>query len=200
MALVCPVGHPPGAGTTFCRLCGRPYIESADLPADSALAVMAAQRETLDQVRAAVTPAAALPVPEPTSEAPGPLTAPDPAPAGRMVPPPPGAPPLRTQPPAPGAPLVPAQPVGSPQAPDPSGGVHIQMPLVPVAPLVPYPALDERAEPTPDLPPADGSASQDGERSEPAVPARGRSVVLVATVAGFVGGALSGAGIQYLLG
>lgn len=30
MALVCPVGHPPGTGTTFCRLCGRDYVESVD--------------------------------------------------------------------------------------------------------------------------------------------------------------------------
>ncbi|MDP9182423.1 MAG: hypothetical protein M3P04_06555, partial [Actinomycetota bacterium] len=30
MALVCPVDHPPGVGTSFCRICGRTYVEVAE--------------------------------------------------------------------------------------------------------------------------------------------------------------------------
>lgn len=32
MALVCPVGHPSGVGTPYCRLCGRDYVETAEAP------------------------------------------------------------------------------------------------------------------------------------------------------------------------
>jgi hypothetical protein len=204
MALVCPVGHPPGVGTTFCRLCGRSYVDVADLPADHQLAVLAAQRETLDQVRAAVAPAAALPVPEPVR---APVSvpaaaAPSPEPTTRLAPPPPGAPPLRTAPPDLGAPLVPQQPA-PPQVPAVGpGGVHIQMPLVQAPPAAPVETMApvETAPPVPvelQVPVTDEHAAD--EQTQPAHPRRDR-VVLVATLAGFVGGAVSGAGVHYLLG
>lgn len=218
MALVCPAGHPPGVGTTFCRLCGRPYVDAAELPADSELAVLAAQRETLEQVRAAVAPAAALPVPERAA-----------------VLSPSGAPPLLTASPEPGVPVVPSQqagpvrvapvpaaPAGPPlEAPAPAphppapAGVHIQMPLVPSSsPEAPH--VEQRV-PVVEAAQAPTQASAEPAAAEPAafdpvVPGlelsdelerdahRHGRVVVLATLAGFVGGAISGAGVQYLLG
>jgi len=233
MALVCPSGHPPGVGTQFCRLCGRAYVEAADLPAGSQLAMMVSHREALDQVRAAVAPAAALPVPQsPPTAAPGqgssyaPVegTAPGPHPtpgAGarpvgqspQMVPPPPGAPPARTSPPPQGAPLVPTQPMPAaapapppmpaapPATPPVAGGVHIQMPLVPAAFA---PPVESARHLDPTVTDAAPLAGQPVEAADSAVPVeasrRDRGVVWVATLAGFVGGAISGAGVQYLLG
>jgi hypothetical protein len=176
-------------------------VEVADLPADSALAVLAAQREKVESVRAAVAPAAALPVPPPAAPQGFAPT------EGRMVPPPPGAPPLRTEPPAHGDALIPAQP----------GAVHIQMPLVPMPPAPPpveAPVETPAVAPVASAPAETATEAPSGRHEEETPvedvlsvqewnghhPRRDRGLIALATLAGFVGGAVSGAGVQYLLG
>jgi hypothetical protein len=57
MALVCPVDHPPGVGTTFCRICGRTYVVIEDVA-----------EVVAEAVAEVVAPVVAEVVPEPEPE------------------------------------------------------------------------------------------------------------------------------------
>lgn len=190
MALVCPVGHPAGVGTSFCRLCGRDYVEVEDVPATGALAMIGAPGEAA--APAAPAPSVQVPPPPPAPSVLTPPAPPVPVPAqglptgppagseglAAVVPMPPSAAPL---PPAPAAPVPDAQPF--PPVPVETGAHTVELPLVAVDDLVPA-----QAE-APEL-----------ESVSPVKAAMDRTVLLAATGAGFAGGAVAGALLHSLLG
>lgn len=191
MALVCPVGHPPGTGS-FCRLCGRDYVEADVAPEAQAPAAAAP-----------VVPAPAAPVEAPAAVTPG---------FGQPAPGPGGSPNPGFGQPAPGpgaAQQVMAQVVAMPPAAEPYQPHHsapvpdVQVPPVPVevgpghggvqlqAPVV---AVPQQAE-APEL----EQASEVDEPSK-AKAAVDRTLVLAAGGAGFVAGVLATLAASSLLG
>lgn len=173
MALMCPVNHPLGVGTTFCRLCGRTYIEVEDAPAPAALALLGAG------------PVARVETPPPFS-LPEPPHAPPavPAQAAPPPPPPPSAPPA--------APVLPqVMPVPA------TLGVQVHLPLVEAPSEVkPSPTSTQPLDlggPTLTAPEHDDAPSQVRRQLD-------RTAVLAGVLGGFVGGAVSGAAVTVLLG
>ena len=192
MALVCPVGHPAGVGTSFCRLCGRDYVEVEDVPATGALAMIGAPGEAVGAPAAPAAPAVLTPPPPPAPS----VLVPPPAPAvpaqglptgppvevlAPVVPMPPSAAPL---PPVPSAPVPDVQPF--PPVPVETGAHTVELPLVAVETVVP--AQAEAPEVENDEPVSAVKAAVD------------RTVLLAATGAGFAGGAVAGALLHSLLG
>jgi hypothetical protein len=178
MALVCPVGHPPGTGTRFCRLCGRDYLEVSEVV------------ETL------------VPVQEPPVEAKAVIPAMPVAPV-RPSAPPVASPPVAPPPPPPVAPVPPkpeppkALEVVAVPAPV---AIQVTMPLVPVGKPSP-------TSTTPvDLggPVIEGRPDEDSDEADEPKPGKvrrelDRAALLAGVVGGFFGGAVSGAAVTYLL-
>jgi len=192
MALVCPVGHPPGTGTSFCRLCGRDYVEVEDAPASGALARLAtdAQADAPAAPPLAAPPLAAPPPPQAPAHEPS---------LAQVFAMPPASQPLEVvaDAPLPDLHVVPPTPMEASASHEPThgGGLQVQLPLVAVpaqgeVPAVEAPAATEAAaEPEPEP-----------EASSPARAAVDRTVLLAATAAGFVGGAVSAVVMHSLLG
>ena len=122
MALVCPAGHPPGTGTTFCRLCGRDYLEVTEV-----VETLVPVQEPPVQAHAVVPPAPGAPPRPPGAPAPPAVVA-----APPVVPAPPVAPP-KVETPKPAAPEV---------------GLSVSMPLI-AAPLDPPDRTPTPVEPEP---------------------------------------------------
>lgn len=224
MALVCPVGHPPGTGTPFCRLCGRPYTEVEDVPAEAAMGLLAAPTVRMHEheLRAASSVAVLAP-PIPTQVTPAePVSAPVTAPVTEpvVVPTVPVQAIPLAEPVDPAArPTVWVDPHPAELAPATSGAapVTLHLPLVPsqapaptIAPTHANPlepavaaaiALSVReAVREAMLESAHQSATEGHEAAAPGVPARFDRTVMLATAAGVVGGLVSSAGLSFLLG
>ena len=212
MALVCPVDHPPGVGTTFCRICGRTYVEVEDAVAPAPapeLALVGAPAPVapppdsvflspLERKGEAVVSAPQPPLPVVTSPAPVvPPALEIPAPAGppvqaRHAAPAPVEPPAPFAPPAPPAPPVELVPVVGP------GAVQVHLPLVPA-----------QAGPSPtDTVPLQlggptvtaGDLTHEPEDKPSKVRVQlDRTAVLAGVVGGFLGGAVSGAAVTFFL-
>jgi hypothetical protein len=210
MALVCPVDHPPGVGTAFCRICGRTYVEVEDAfapepelalvgapapvtPPPDSLFLPAPERKGEAVVNA---PNPALPVPA----APAPVVPPTleiPAPAGppvqaRHAAPAPAEAPAPFAPPSPPAPQVELVPVVGP------GAVQVHLPLVPA---------QAGPSPTDTVPLQLGGptlTAEDLEHEPEDKPSKvrvqlDRTAVLAGVVGGFLGGAVSGAAVTLFL-
>lgn len=175
MALVCPVGHPQGVGTSFCRLCGRAYVEVPDAVVEAPEPVAPPPTQALVPEQAQPS-SVAVPV--------GAVPPAPPVPAPSAVPPPPPA--------APPAPPLPAPPVEVATA---TGGLQVHLPLVEHVPTharpTPFPPAATDTTPS-DLRGELLTPEQPGGTAEPGVRGLDRAALLVGGAAGFAGGALSG--------
>lgn len=195
MPLACPVGHPPGSGT-FCRLCGRDYVQSPALevvvetPAPEV--VEAPQVAPALELVLASAVAPDVPTDMPAAPPVVPLAMP---PAGVPATAFPGNP-------VPRAGDLPVGPLGVPaqaMSPESSAPLQVSFPLVPVeAPVVPAPEPVAQDSPVSEDAPEAETAEVAGD---PGVQVGvDRRTLVVATVAGFAGGLLSGAAVVTLLG
>ena len=175
MALVCPVGHPPGVGTSFCRLCGRTYVEVSEV-----VETLVPVQEPPVEAHAVVSPAPAAPAKGMSHHVP----VATPSVATPLVATPSVSPPLAPAPVVPKAPEVVAVP--SPVA------IQVTMPLV---------TMDTSDKPSPT---ATTPVDLGGHDPEPAKPSKvrrelDRAALLAGAMGGFVGGAVSGAVVTYVL-
>lgn len=236
-------------GTSFCRLCGRDYVEDPDAVVEAEVAPVVVEEPAVVGERVAPLPTGAV-IPAPAlsqdavrapvaagtaSSAPvaaAPVAA-APVAAAPVAWPPPPAPvlppaPLRTGPPAQAEPVAPAAagasaapvaPLVAAPAPAPfemvsvpaTGGLHVRLPLAELPDLSAASELDGVAVPRPGKPaPTDthpvalGGVTLTAPEEEPAEPVRtgrvlDRQAVLVGTLAGFLGGAVSGAAVTLFL-
>ena len=207
MALVCPVGHPPGNGS-FCRLCGRDFVEEQAL-APAAELVGAGASYELPVAAPAVGAPSAGPVPPPPPP-------PAPVPTALLVPPPasppvmpPSGPPAGAVPSTafPGNPVprvdAALPPTAFPGNPVPrADAAPLPAPSVsPEGPSLSFPLVEVPvAEPAEaDVEPA-AEAESEQEAEAVAVPGGvDRTTVLAGAFAGFLGGLVSGAGISIFL-
>lgn len=187
MALVCPAGHPPGVGTKFCRLCGRDYVDEPNpllqsLAPPATEAVIPVQAPSVESVTVPAAPWPPAPLPLVPSDVTGP----------------------------------PAQAVPAPAAPTPyelipvpaTGGLQVHLPLAELPDLSAASELDAVVAPQPGKPaPTDthplelGGPVLTAPEEEPVAAPRvwDRTTLLVGAVAGFVGGAVSGATLTVFL-
>jgi hypothetical protein len=179
MALVCPVDHPPGVGTTFCRICGRTYVVVEDpvappVEVEAAVAVQAEPEFALAAAAPVVPQAVAVGPPIPFT--PPPLPTLDwPAPQLEVA----SHVGLASQ-----AAQVQMVPVVGP------GGVQVNLPLVPAqggpsdsdSVLLP----ETPADPAPELDDAPGKVRRQLDRT--------------AVLAGFLAGGVAGAAVMHFLG
>lgn len=191
MALVCPVGHPPGAGTSFCRLCGRDYVEAEDTSAAHSLALLGASAEPAPTP---VAPALVTPVP--------------------VVAPAQAGPPPSSFPPAPLLGSVPLQ-VHLPlveMRPEPPASVRAAEMVAALSAAVAPPETepldqepqrgepqDALAEPEPEPEPEDEAHGALEDEAHAVPGGVDRMTVVAGALAGFLGGLVSGAGITIFL-
>ena len=201
MALVCPADHPPGVGTTYCRLCGRTYIEVVDQAAPAALALLGAGPVARVE---SPPPFPALPV-----QTVAPRTAPLP-PAAPATPPSPsqGASPAGHRGSAPQQPAVPVGPPAGPPAVPAAAPPGPPVQVVPVQatlgmqvhlPLVEMPVPSPTSTTPLDLGGPVLHAPEDVEAPTAVRRQLDRAAVMAGVLGGVVGGAVSGAAVALLL-
>jgi hypothetical protein len=189
-------------GTRFCRLCGRDYVDELN-PLLASLAPPPTE-DVVPEQAASVEPPAAMPV------------APMPVAAAQVMDAPLMDAPVMDAPitwPPPAAPVVTGPPVQAMPyelVPVPAtGGLQVHLPLAELTDLVPSPApSSEPSKPAPtDTHPVElgGPVLTAHEDEEPVVEetkaprALDRTAVLAGALAGFVGGAVSGAAVTLFL-
>jgi hypothetical protein len=207
MALVCPAGHPPGTGTSFCRLCGRDYVEEANelLAALAPPPTEAVVPEQATSVEPPVSVSVAAPAQPFAAEA---FPAPSAPPAQAAWEPPAQAlPPVVPVVPGPVAPAAPAYELIPVPA---SGGLQVRLPLAELPDLSAASELDAELPAEPGKPaPTDTHPVELGgptltaaeAEEEPAAAPRAwdRTAVLAGALAGFVGGGVAGAAVTLFL-